>query len=58
MTNASAIIAFIGFTAVGILIFGAVTHFVLATMFGLSVSFGQSIGIGLVLGLILGIISK
>ena len=53
MTNAAAIVAFIGFTALGVLIFGAITHFVLATLFGLSVTFGQSIGIGCVLGVLL-----
>ena len=54
MTNAAAIAVFIGFTALGVLFAGLVTHFVLAGLFGLSVTFGQSIGIGMVLGLIWG----
>ena len=51
-------LSFIVLTALGMLIFGAVTHFVLTVLFGLGVSFGQSLGIGVVLGMILSTISR
>ena len=54
MNTAIAIAAFIGMAALGVLFAGLVTHFVLAGLFGLSVTYGQSIGIGMVLGLIWG----
>ena len=55
MNTAIGIAVFIGFTALGVFFAGLVTHFVLAGLFGLSVTFGQSIGIGMVLGLIWGV---
>lgn len=55
MNNAAMIAAFIGMGALGVLFVGLVTHFVLAGLFGLSVTYGQSIGIGMVLGLIWGV---
>ena len=48
-----AIVAIIATTAISIIIFGAITQFVLG-LFGVSVTFGQACGIGFVLGLILG----
>jgi hypothetical protein len=54
MNNALGCLGFIAFTALGVGIVGAITHFVLATIFGLSVSFGQSLGIGVILMLIFG----
>lgn len=52
MSNTTAIIAFLALTALGVGFIGAATHFVLAVIFGLPVSWGQSIGIGVVLSLI------
>ena len=52
-----AIVAFIALTAIGILIFGGVTQFVLG-LFGIGVTFGQACGIGFVLGIIFGAISQ
>lgn len=49
-------VAFLAMTAVGIMIFGAITMFVLG-LFGISVTFGQACGIGFVLGLLWGMAS-
>lgn len=51
-----AIVAFIAFTAIGVMIFGAITQFVLG-LFGIAVTFGQACGIGFVLGLLWGMAS-
>ena len=50
-------VAFIALAAIGVMIFGAVTQFVLG-LFGIAVTFGQACGIGFVLGLIFGALGK
>ena len=52
-----AFVAFIALAAIGVMIFGGITQFVLG-LFGIAVTFGQACGIGFVLGLIFGGISK
>ena len=52
-----AIVAFIALTGIGIMMFGAVTQFILG-LFGIAVTFGQACGIGFVLGLVYGLIYR
>ena len=57
MSTFGAIVAFVALAAIGVMIFGGITQFVLG-LFGIAVTFGQACGIGFVLGIVFGASSR